>query len=264
MPFLHVVFALAGAVSAGPRPVAIEAPITAVTVYSDRARVTRSATVAGAGRRRVEVPLLPERVDPATIRVEADGAEVVRVDVARAEEEDFPVDEARKLLAALEALDDKIARNRAEREAWVAQRDAVRGLRPVTPQPEGQKPRPRLNPAGWVAVGQFATATIEKAQAQIRVLDDAHRALAKERAALVEKARLLGGVGRRGGWRVSPTVVGGEAKLRLIYEIDGASWTPTYDIQLRPDSGQVDIRGRSRRRRHSRRGRSLPRSAGDL
>jgi len=241
MPILHWVLAVSGVVSPMSGAPRVDAPITAVTVYADRARVTRSAHVAGTGRRRVELPLLPERVNPATIRVEADGAEVARVDVARATEEEFPVDEARALLAQLEALDDRLARNRAEREAWAAQRDAARNLKPVVPQPEGQKPRPKLNPSGWAAVGQFATATIEKAEAQLRALDEAQRKLARERQALVEKARLLGGVGRRGGWRVSPTLTGGDAKIRLVYEIDGASWTPTYDIQLRPETGQVDV-----------------------
>src|SRR5256885_15701202 len=78
--------------------VSVDAPVSAVTVYSDRARVVRSAKVSGSGARRVEI-VVPQRADPASIRVEADGAQVTRVEIARLDEAQFPADEARKLLA---------------------------------------------------------------------------------------------------------------------------------------------------------------------
>ena len=220
--------------------VSVDAPVSAVTVYSDRARVVRSAKVGGSGARRVEI-VVPQRADPASIRVEADGAQVTRVEIARLDEAQFPADEARKLLGGLEALDDKLARNRAERDAWAAQLLAARSLKPRLPEPEGTKPRPKLNPAGWTQVTAWSRTWMEKAQAELRRLDDAQRAMLKQRGPLVEKARLLGGAERRTGWRVVPTLEGGEAKLRVSYEISGARWYPSYDIQLHPETGRVEI-----------------------
>src|SRR5207247_1062882 len=100
---------------------AAEAPVTAVTVYSDRARVTRSASVAVKGTERVELPLLNELTVPATIRVEAQGGEVVRVDVERVNDDQLPVDEARKLVGELDRADDELARAQSEVEAYAAQ-----------------------------------------------------------------------------------------------------------------------------------------------
>ncbi|MFP2928697.1 DUF4140 domain-containing protein, partial [Pyxidicoccus sp. 3LG] len=94
-----------------------EAPITAVTVYSDRARVVRTATLTVSGSQRVELPRLPVIVDPESIRVEAQGAEVSSVDVRPAGAPPFPQQEARKLLDSLDRLDDAIARSEAERAA---------------------------------------------------------------------------------------------------------------------------------------------------
>ena len=222
------------------RAVSVDAPVSAVTVYSDRARVVRAATVAGSGQRRVEI-VVPPRADPNSIRVEADGAQVTRVEIARLDEAQFPADEARTLLAELETLDDKLARNRAEHAAWAAQLQAVRSLKPRLPEPEGTRPRPRLNPAGWTQVTAWSRGWMEKAQAELRRLDDAERAMTKQRAPLVEKARLIGGAERRTGWRVVPTIEGGAAKLRLTYEVSGARWYPRYDIQLHPDTGRVEI-----------------------
>ena len=57
------------------------APVTAVTVYSDRARVTRTATVVVSGRQRVELPLLGADVDAGSVRLESADAEVQTVDL---------------------------------------------------------------------------------------------------------------------------------------------------------------------------------------
>jgi len=222
------------------RAVSVDAPVSAVTVYSDRARVVRSAKVGGSGVRRVEI-VVPQRADPASVRVEADGAQVTRVEIARVDEAQFPADEARKLIAELETLDDKLARNRAEHDAWAAQLLVARSLKPRLPEPEGIKPRPKLNPAGWTQVTAWSLGWMEKAQAELRRLDDAQRAMLNQRAPLVEKARLLGGAERRTGWRVVPTLEGGEARLRVSYEISGARWYPSYDIQLHPETGRVEI-----------------------
>src|SRR5262245_33607792 len=81
----------------------VDAPITSVTVFSDRARVTRTghAQVSGSSEK-FELPLLGDRVDPDSIRVEVSGAELKRVDIAHVDAEDFPIDEARALLGEIE------------------------------------------------------------------------------------------------------------------------------------------------------------------
>src|SRR5690349_11631364 len=96
---------LAGPIAA----LAVDAPVTAVTVYSDRARVTRTASLDLSGRRRVQLPIVPDSVDPASIRLEAEGADIERVEIGRISSEDYPHDRARKLLSSLEALDDRLA-----------------------------------------------------------------------------------------------------------------------------------------------------------
>ncbi|HYO67433.1 MAG TPA: DUF4140 domain-containing protein, partial [Archangium sp.] len=109
---------------------AVDAPVTSVTVYSDRARVVRTARVALSGTQRVELPLLYGSVDPASIRVEAQGAEVTRVDIRRVESEALPATEARRLVTELERLDDQLAQVRVEREAYTAQLTALGQVRP--------------------------------------------------------------------------------------------------------------------------------------
>src|SRR5262245_27053085 len=73
---------------------AAEAPVSAVTVFSDRARVTRTAVVTVSGRQRVELPILVEGADAGSIRLQSPDAEVETIDLKWVQgDEAFPRDE---------------------------------------------------------------------------------------------------------------------------------------------------------------------------
>src|SRR5512135_1114633 len=73
-----LVLAALGALAPPAAVASISAPISQVTVYSDRARVTRTAALKPGSRagERVELPLLGDAVDPSSIWVTARGGEV--------------------------------------------------------------------------------------------------------------------------------------------------------------------------------------------
>src|SRR3954470_19909749 len=126
-------------------PAAIDAPVREVTVYSDRARVVRAASLTVNGVQQVELPLLLETVDTSTLRVEAQGAEVRRVDVAFVDAQDVPADEEKTLLQKLEQLDDQIALASAQRAISQAQVQALGRIAPTMPPSDPLKPAPKLN-----------------------------------------------------------------------------------------------------------------------
>ena len=74
------------------------APVTSVTVFGDRARIVRTAIVS-TDAQLVEFPLLHGAVDVSTIRVEAVGARVLRVDLENVPSSAFAGDAARKASA---------------------------------------------------------------------------------------------------------------------------------------------------------------------
>ena len=129
---------------------AVDAPITAVTVFSDRARVTRSAVVTLTGRQQVALPLLGERVESGSIRLHSRNADVQTVDLRWVVgDEAFPRDEAREILAALDALDTEIARTRRD-HGLHAGFDLLPLLDPAIPSLNAPRPAPKLG-AGWLA-----------------------------------------------------------------------------------------------------------------
>ena len=121
---------------------AVKAAVSQVTIYGDRARVVRASDVDVAGKARVELPLLPDSIDAGSIRVEATGAEVQKVDIQHVEPDEFPAGEARELLGKLDQIDDrlrKLADDRGELQQHLA---ALRKISPAVAE-EPLRPRPK-------------------------------------------------------------------------------------------------------------------------
>ena len=228
----------------------IKAAISQVTLYSDRARVVRTADVSVEGTTRAELPLLPDSVDTSSIRLEVSGAsssglgksvEVQKFDIAHVEPDDFPLGEARQLLGRLEKIDDQLALL-ADQQAELRQHLAA--IRTIAPQIEDDslRPRPKLNPRGWAEALGFAQDQEQSVKARLREAGQKSDDLRREREPLAEKAMLIGGAGRRSGWRLTATLRGqGVAHLRLTYLAAQARWTPGYDLQLQPDQKSVRV-----------------------
>ncbi len=223
---------------------AVDAPISAVTVFSDRAQVTRSVELRISGAERVELPVLPERADVNTVRVDVQGAgaSVERVDVEQVLPEAIPADEARKLLAEIEALDARRSLVEQQLQAWRTQASTLMQLTPTEPE-EPLRPAPKLDSSGWTATMSFLSDRLARAQSRARELESTHASLQRDRQRLAERARLLGGARREGGWRVVPTVRGngGTVTVQMSYFVGPARWTPTYDLQLAPERGEVQV-----------------------
>jgi uncharacterized protein (TIGR02231 family) len=232
---------LAGTVAAAaPAPRPIAAPIAAVTVYPDRALVTRVAELpcAGPGPVRARLPDLPPQVLPGSLAVE--GPEGVRPAVrwrrAPAPEAAAP-GSARvpALRAELAAARRQVARADADaaRAQGYAQLAAGWGAREL--------PRAEADPERWRrAVEAAAEAEIAAARAGAAARGRV-RTLEGEAAALVS-----GGPGSgAAGWEVEVRGVcpagGGRPRIALRYVALGASWEPAYEARAAGAPGPVEL-----------------------
>lgn len=219
-----------------------ELPITDVTVFSDRARVTRSGSLPVSGRQRLDLAVLGNTADTASVNVEVTGAELETVELLPLDEEQLPVDEAKKLLQALEENGDAQAKLGSERGALQAQIAQLQTLQPSVPTNGANLPPPRLSSAGWTAALAFTADQLGKLQAKERELAVKQEALSDKREELEAKAALLGGAQRRTGWKVVAVAKGsGPAKFSVTYVSLRARWLPAYDVQLQPDTGKVQV-----------------------
>ncbi len=219
----------------------LDAPITAVTVFRDGARVQRGGTVSMArGRQAVVISGLPASVDPASVRVAArgPGLTLLNVEVHRGYRTD--------------PLREETARLRAEAERC---RDAVRAL-----DDEDAAVQARLDFLGHLsgaaaaalarAVGFGRASHDDLAQMAGHLSADTADALggrrdiaARSRDARREldaAERRLEEAEQRAGQPAAYTDVSvsleagaaAEASVELSYHVPGASWRPLYDLTL--------------------------------
>jgi len=243
-PVLSLLFATA-AMPDAVRPT-LDLPVREVTVFSDRARVTRRGTIPpGSGNRSISLPFLPVSVDPTSVRLEARGARVVRVEVRRATEDTFPRTEALELLRKLESLRDE---QRAVEDAIRvrdAERQAVLAIRPAAvPQPDPRAPALKLDASGWAAALAFLDARAAADDAALAPLEEKRRAKEREIEEVSARAnQVLAGTAGTPGWRPDAVVEIGStaAELALTYVAAGARWYPSYDVRYSHGEGQVDV-----------------------
>lgn len=221
---------------------AVEAPITQVTVFTNEARVVRTAQLSVDGTREFEFPPLRDNVALDSIRVEATGAEVKRVDLTRLTPDAIRSADVKPLLDEVEKLDTELDRRAQERNALSQQRDAIARMSPVTPSNDPLKPVVKLNSAGWSAGAQFLLDATKNIATRIRDEDRAITKLNERRNQVLEQLRKLGNPATTSGWSVKAQLAGkGAATVTLTYLVSNARWTPTWDLQLQPDTNTVSL-----------------------
>ena len=231
-------------VTAGPdvgaTAAAVDAPIDQVTVFSDRARVRRLATVGlGAGVSTLRLPDLPGGTMLDTVRVTSSSGRLLRVEALPVERDRFSIAQVEKLLDALDAVNEAIAKLDGTRNAELAEVELLRTVTPAPPVPEAQREgRPALQPdvSSWLGVVDFFSARRNARLAALRILDIDRAKLDEERARLQSEIQRtnLGAFSTR----VVQVVVilhsarARSSKLSLEYFVPGATWTPLYDLEL--------------------------------
>lgn len=218
--------------------------ISAVTVYADRARVTRSARVdLVAGEHTLHFSGLPAGIDARTVQVDGTGKARLR-DVGysvtyHAEISDDQVraayDEQQRLEDELRRLTDHISAAKSE-EAFV---QAI-SVRLTTVTEKGQPSE--LDPAKWVELTEFYRRRRDSLMEEIRSTEIEVRAVNARLERITKQIDTLGYRRRRAERTVTVVVEAQESceiGLALSYIVEGASWRPAYD--LRVDSAQQSL-----------------------
>lgn len=231
-------FALPGAALAVP----LSAPssINAVTVYTDRAIVTRTAALDLATTGSIEATFekLPANLLDQSLQVSGRGvAQLTILDVAaRAAYVDFTPnervktleDELRGLGKQRRVLDDRGAVLKAQ-ESSLSKLEAASTAAPT------KDSAPRLSIEESVKLLAFLEEQRGKLSAERQSLDAQLEDLAGKADAAQHKLNELRGAGGRSTKTVTvrlDVATAGKLELALSYTVPGASWTPTYDARV--------------------------------
>ncbi|MFP5503418.1 MAG: mucoidy inhibitor MuiA family protein [Candidatus Sericytochromatia bacterium] len=228
----------------------VDSRITAVTVYPDRAQVTRTARVTlGPGFHQLRFKNLPDHLQPDTVRVGGAGTATALLHGFEMEQTYLgapPDQEVRSLEERLVTIQDrertlKDAKGVHERQMAILTKTAERAGNSLA----NQLALGKAELAEWKALMAFMqTQQISETRA-IQQIDQQLRRLAEDRKGVQAQLAKLKGF-RRERVRQVPVAVevtkAGTLDLALEYVIPGARWRPTYDARLDARGDKLDWR----------------------
>lgn len=251
--FLILVWA-AGSLRAAP----VASRISAVTVYPDRAVVSRTATLdLPAGTQEIGFERLPAALLDASLQVAGNGTAAATIlDVqTRQTYVDFTPnervkgleDQLRALQKQFRALDDRSATLNEERDFLKRMLTASTGviIASVAADPTravGAAARPSLDE--WQKLYAYSDETFGRIASELQGIDTRREELAATKAALEKELGTLRGAGSQAYKTVTVRVSAanaGNLQLTLAYTVPNASWTPTYDARLRSAARAVEL-----------------------
>jgi len=230
----------------------VSSTITAVTVYADRALVTRTATVdLPAGDQAVSFERLPAALDDDSLHVA--GSSSVRATLGDVTStpvfpERTPDDRVRALQDELKGeqrqlrvLNDEAAAVERERVLVGHMADAATQM---TPGKDGTAPG-RMQPAEMQQLLDFYGPALVKLAGEAQKLDDERDPLKEKIAATTAQLRQWGEPSGRSTKTVTVRVTmaaAGKLELKLNYVLAGARWAPSYEVRVTSGDHQVAFR----------------------
>ncbi len=241
-------------VTVGPddaaRAPVIAAPIARVTVFEDRARVLRRATVdVPAGASTWRLPDLPGQADVGAVRATVTGAgRLLRLEANPATRERLPLAPAAQLLDRLDAAQDGLERLADERRVLLLRLQVLAALAPAPSVPEAQRegrPAPGLFAEAWARTASALAAERQRLAERVAALDVEWRAAVQARNTIALELDALAPSGDPERvvevLAVIEAAGAGKATVELEYFVSGARWRPAYELRFLADEGRADL-----------------------
>ncbi|KAF1055077.1 MAG: hypothetical protein GAK43_00506 [Stenotrophomonas maltophilia] len=241
---LAIACATAGAL-AYAEPHSAASRISAVTVYLDRAVVTRAASLSlPAGEQEIVLDGLPDSLDDSSLQAQltASGGATL-LDVSSADQVLEAADGGR-----LQALDqqlrevDEQTRALEDRGTVLSnQKQWLERLQSSATEPGKDQPAPSLETLKGLM--QLSESNLERLLSEQRKLDQQRETLEQRREALQAQRDQLAGDGRHYKRAVLRLALQqpAQVQLQLSYSLPDANWRPAYDARLREGSDKVEL-----------------------
>jgi uncharacterized protein (TIGR02231 family) len=227
-------------------PAALPSSIGAVTVYQDRAVITRAAnTELAAGEHELVLANLPASLQENSLQVSAKStgqATLLDVKVGDAYQPATANERVRQIEAQIEKLAGRQAALDDEAAVLDNQRELILMMQRGATEPV--KDGARLTLDELKAIQALSADSLATTLAGLRRVADQKTTLEREMTALQTQLGLVRGEAGRRSKTVALRVNmarAGKLDLALSYAVAGARWTPAYDARLRPADRQVDL-----------------------
>ena len=226
----------------------VSAPIDEVTVYSNRARITRRARIQlSAGARVIRFEQLPPGVLRDSVRVTAHGARIMRAEVETVPTESIAIETLAESVDRLEALQEKQQALLDASGVEAKQLEFIKSLQPapfVDAKDRDGRGLPAVSLPGWLATAEFFDRRATQTRREILRLERQRRPLDAEINALTRDLRTKGAGAQRQRTVVYAVVQVPATKrvtLTLEYDVHGPTWSPVYDLHFAPEEARLTV-----------------------
>ncbi|MBU62229.1 MAG: hypothetical protein CMI26_06970 [Opitutae bacterium] len=225
---------------------ALESKITEVTVYADRARVTREVTLdLPAQTDRFSFAKLPSWIDEGSVRVSlktTDGAkgEVLDVQIRRTYLTAASDEEVRKAQDAVQEISDQVNELSDKQKVIDQRRTHLESIRvfSLDKLPKDAAAR-EVKVAEYVDFLAFLETSLNKLNADRRALEKQRREIQPEQNARQKRLSELNSKAQMEERAVEVALRGeGQANVVLTYLLAGASWEPAHELRA-DEKGQM-------------------------
>jgi len=225
--------------------VTLDSRVAAVTVYTDRAQVTRSVTIhCDKGEHQCVFENLPDTIEQKSIQVNGQGGAILRdvafrqvyfSDIADGTAQQLQL-EAQTVSDNISEVDDKISQIKKEKKFV----DAI--TESLTSNTEKSTIN-QLDPEKWISMVEFYRAKLSDLDQQQREAHYTKRDLDNEHKKLLQQIQA---VGRQGKMRnqveiVIDCIAEGEQSIELSYIVSGAQWQPFYDLRVSGETRRMEL-----------------------
>jgi uncharacterized protein (TIGR02231 family) len=222
--------------------------IEAVTVYLDRAEITRSAeTYLAVGEHELKITDLPTALQDQSLRINGGGSAAAKITDIKIELEHLdtiPKDRLTNLKEKLEELQaeervytDRLTLLGREKELLDQIKSAV-----VNQTQNKDVVRPTMD--DWTKLFAFYDANAGKINEEIRTLEKKRGDVSQKRVVVQQQIHQLSGYSKPSRKNVTVIVTvtkAGNLTLTPSYVLTGARWYPVYDLRVNPEDQSVEL-----------------------
>jgi uncharacterized protein (TIGR02231 family) len=228
---------------------AVEAEITAVTVYTDQALVTRRGTVELTGEeQKLVINQLPVTLKPDSVRVGGSGKIAVKllgVNIERIYTSEPVGVRVSQITQHIEQLESEMNYLQAQLDGLALQSRFIEGLREKTERPFAQSiSRKNLSLSETLDFLNFLGSQFTEYGIATRDSSNRKNEIEKELKVLQKQLQQVQTPHPKESFKLVvdiETLGEGEFELEVAYVVNYASWTPLYDVRVNCTSSTVNL-----------------------
>jgi len=225
--------------------IVLDSTVSSVTVYTDRAQVTRTATIqCSSGEHTCVFEDLPETIEEKSIQISGDGGAILKnVGFKQVYFSETPNIDAKKLQLELQAIMDEIAETNDRMVQIDKEKSFIEAItRKLTAESE-ETSTSQLEPEKWINMVDFYRTKMSTLDKEIRETSKIKRDLDNQRNKL---QRQISAGGKQNKTRNQVEIIiecmeEGEQSIELSYIVFGAQWNPYYDLRVSSDEMQMEL-----------------------